>query len=257
MIQVLTADVSPLLDESLFNDQLSKLSSVRQEKALAYRFPKGRALSLGVGLLCDEYLSRLNTCEKDSGFSYDEFGKPYFARLPHIKFSLSHSGIFVAAAFSDAGEVGIDIEKIKPVTSTKLDVAKRCFSEADNRALLALTGSEQTALFFRLWTELESLFKYNSSHTLNLSPQEEGRSASVFHSCDIDDYALTVCANANDAVIHRRIFFPLNPARETPENVSFLRNNTLIKLNNNKKQATELVDHFREVTKMVGMKHNQ
>ncbi|MDR0832621.1 MAG: 4'-phosphopantetheinyl transferase superfamily protein [Candidatus Symbiothrix sp.] len=206
MIHVLTVDVTPLLDEDLFKSKLSLLSSVRQEKALAYRFPKGRALSLGVGLLCDDYLSRLNCCEKDSGFSYDEFGKPYFARLPQIKFSLSHSKNMAAAAFSDAGEVGVDVEKIKPVTSKELNVAKRCFSEAENSALLALSGAEQDLLFFRLWTEKESLFKYNSSLTPNPFPQglpryvEGEGSVSVFHFFHLDDFALTVCAGENDIV---------------------------------------------------------
>jgi 4'-phosphopantetheinyl transferase len=199
MIEIFTADTKPLLDENLFKSKLSKLSALRQERTLRYHFPKDRALSLGVGLLCDEYLFRMNFSEKESGFSYNELGKPYFALLPQIRCSLSHSGNMAAAAFSDSGEVGIDIEKLTPITSIELDIANLYFSETDNRLLLDLSGAEQTLFFFRLWTEKESLFKYISGDKTKKITQ------GVFHFFTLHDYVLTVCSGKKELFTHQKI----------------------------------------------------
>ncbi len=43
-------------------------------------------------------------------------GKPYFSNCGTIKFNLSHSGEYAAAAISDT-PVGVDIERIRPIKS--------------------------------------------------------------------------------------------------------------------------------------------
>ncbi|HHW25224.1 MAG TPA: hypothetical protein PK778_04190 [Bacillota bacterium] len=43
-------------------------------------------------------------------------GKPFFADCEKIKFSLSHSGEYAAAAVADM-EVGVDIERVRPVSA--------------------------------------------------------------------------------------------------------------------------------------------
>ncbi|MDR3090843.1 MAG: 4'-phosphopantetheinyl transferase superfamily protein [Clostridiales bacterium] len=190
MVSVIAADVTPLLDESAFAERLRALSQVRQLRAGRYRFPKDRALSLGVGLLCDVYLSRLGLRERTSGFTYDAKGAPRFAALPRIRVSLSHSGSVAAAAFCESGKVGIDVERVKPLTDAEFDIAARCFTAEEARALLAREAERQSAMFFRLWTEKESLFKYNS---------ETAARFFGFHKL-FPGYAMTVCA-AKESIV--------------------------------------------------------
>ena len=56
--KILISDVEPLLDEQTFQWKLKSVSPERQEKAVRYKFPKGRALSLGAALALDELLQQ-------------------------------------------------------------------------------------------------------------------------------------------------------------------------------------------------------
>ncbi|GHV47533.1 hypothetical protein FACS189499_05220 [Clostridia bacterium] len=201
MINVLVADVTPLLGIELFNEKLQKLSPRRQERAARYRFQKDRALSLGVGLLCDKYLSGIGFGECDSGFAYDSNGAPYFTELPSLRVSLSHSGVIAAAAFCQNGNVGIDVETVKEFTETELEIAKRCFSQNEINALSLCERSGKARLFSRFWTERESLFKYNSQNISQNATQFFG-----FHGLT-DGYAMTVCAGCEEELTIEMVCF--------------------------------------------------
>lgn len=71
-------------------------------------------------------------------------GKPYVAGGP--PFNVSHSGDWVAVAVASSGEVGVDVERIRPVKSR---VAKRVFGTTD------LSDAE----FTRWWTIAEACVK--------------------------------------------------------------------------------------------------
>lgn len=60
-------------------------------------------------------------------------------------------------AFSLDGEVGIDIEKVRPVQPTKL--AKYCFSAREQAELVLSRDDEQLRAFFRGWVRKESFIK--------------------------------------------------------------------------------------------------
>ena len=68
-----------------------------------------------------------------------------------VDFNVSHSGNLVACALSDAGPVGMDIEKIRPVNPDSfrlyLTPAERRWASGDDRR------------FFTLWTGKESVVK--------------------------------------------------------------------------------------------------
>jgi phosphopantetheinyl transferase len=179
MISILLADVRPLLDYGLFKSKLSSVSQTRQRQVLSHRFAKDQALSLGVGLLCDEYLSRHNYRERESGFTYNRSGRPYFSKLPQIDLSLSHSGLIAAAAFCDSGRVGIDVEKITAITSEELQISRQYFSQAESDFLHGLTGTEQELAFYRLWTKYESQYKYNSKCSAAGAAGEAGAAGAV------------------------------------------------------------------------------
>ena len=91
-------------------------------------------------------------------FAKKDQGKPYLINAPSpIYFNLSHSGNFAALAVSTVGEIGIDIETIRP--RNYLAIAERYFHADEQTQLLALPEAERETLFFKLWTLKEAFFK--------------------------------------------------------------------------------------------------
>ncbi len=87
-----------------------------------------------------------------------EEGKPYLANCPSpIYFNLSHSGNFAVLAVSTQGEIGIDIETIRP--RNFLAIAERYFHADEFKQLLATPEAEREPLFFKIWTLKEAFFK--------------------------------------------------------------------------------------------------
>ncbi|MBQ2642103.1 MAG: 4'-phosphopantetheinyl transferase superfamily protein [Lachnospiraceae bacterium] len=90
-----------------------------------------------------------------------QYGKPFFPSLPNVRFNFSHSGSWIACAFSDC-EVGLDLQAHDQLRVDGLRIARRFFTHPEYQALVALS-SDQTAmknLFFRFWTIKEAYLKY-------------------------------------------------------------------------------------------------
>lgn len=83
-------------------------------------------------------------------------GKPYFKDYPQVYFNLSHSADYVCCAIGNA-PVGVDIQKHVPI---KNGLAKRFFTEDENRLLNSLDAEEREILFFRMWSIKESYIKF-------------------------------------------------------------------------------------------------
>jgi 4'-phosphopantetheinyl transferase len=86
------------------------------------------------------------------------YGKPYLADDPQLYFNLSHTDERALIAVTRAGEVGVDLEKIKPEVPC-LEIARRFFSRGEVAALARLPLEEQTDAFFRGWTRKEAFIK--------------------------------------------------------------------------------------------------
>ena len=99
--EVVVADVELLMEEQMFTRMLMSVSPERQQKARRYKFPKGKALSLGAALALDKLLQRRGLRERDQRYLEGKHGKPSFADHPEIHFSISHSSHFVACAMAD------------------------------------------------------------------------------------------------------------------------------------------------------------
>lgn len=129
------------------------LSPQRREKAMRFTFEKDRKLSVAASLLIARGLTEYGIRERDTVYSYGRYGKPYLKDYPEIHFNVSHSGSMAAAAFS-RGEVGCDIELIRPYDE---DVASLCFTPGEREAVMK---AEDSALAFtRLWCIKESFLK--------------------------------------------------------------------------------------------------
>lgn len=90
-------------------------------------------------------------------FAVDGSGRPglVFPRLKDFDFNLSHSGDWLALALSDH-RVGIDIEKIRPVSA--LLIGQDFFSSREFDYLKE-SPRDRRERFFRLWTLKESFVK--------------------------------------------------------------------------------------------------
>lgn len=77
---------------------------------------------------------------------------------PPLRFSLSHTEGLVAAAFTLARSVGVDVESVQR-RETPARVAEHSFSPAEVHSLRTLPPSEQRRRFFEIWTLKEAYIK--------------------------------------------------------------------------------------------------
>lgn len=105
-------------------------------------------LQLGALLGCDP---------KSLLFQYTSYDKPILEKCG-IEFNLSHSGDWVLFAFTGCGEVGVDIEKIRPIPDMR-DVAKVNFAASEFALWESTPEADRVAAFYRCWTRKESFIK--------------------------------------------------------------------------------------------------
>jgi 4'-phosphopantetheinyl transferase len=90
-------------------------------------------------------------------FATGTHGKPYLsAPETALCFNLAHSDALAAVAVVHAIDIGIDIERIKPLEGTELEDA---LSPREQNALAALSGTARREAFYRCWTRKEALLK--------------------------------------------------------------------------------------------------
>lgn len=139
MVKVWLADITPLLEESVYQQYYRKLPAWRREKADKYRFARGRAESAGVWSLW----SRV---------------KEQYALPEDTVFNLSHSGRYVLCAFSDraGAKVGCDIEEMKEFREP---VARRFFCRSEYEHIMDREEADRAQMFYRYWVLKESFMK--------------------------------------------------------------------------------------------------
>ncbi len=89
----------------------------------------------------------------------DAKGKPRLASgagVPTLCFSLSHSDELALLALTKDGDVGVDIERIRPVSAWR-EIAARYFSEREALGSVADDGTPEA--FFHCWTRKEAYSK--------------------------------------------------------------------------------------------------
>ena len=157
--------------------QNNKVQSERETGDTRLRIYEPRTLLLREGLkfmgmasYAELFMPDMLDCTED--------GKPYIPGLPDIHFNLSHSGGYIACAFSDE-EVGLDLQEQARTHTSILRIAKRFFSTKEYEAILALPAEDPSVvpghptnaadsdnsacrlpLFYNLWTIKEAYLKY-------------------------------------------------------------------------------------------------
>lgn len=138
-----------------------------------------RLRSLAVTHLLNSILEEFGVC--DARLEVLENGKPHLVGSD-LFFSLSHSEEGVAAVVGGT-PVGIDIEKIKPVTDKLINYV--C-NEKEREYIES--GNDKEYRFFAVWTAKEAFFKKNGGvgvRAVDTTTFEK----SVY---EIDDYLITI-----------------------------------------------------------------
>jgi 4'-phosphopantetheinyl transferase len=84
-------------------------------------------------------------------------GKPRLAG-GELHFNVSHTDGLALCAFTRRGEVGVDVERIRPCP-THLDMAARFFTPGEAGRLHTLPAGRSEEAFFHVWTRKEAFLK--------------------------------------------------------------------------------------------------
>jgi phosphopantetheinyl transferase len=101
-------------------------------------------------------------------------GKPRLAgnAADSVWFSLAHSGELALVAVSATSEVGVDVERIRPIPEA-LKIAERAFDSSSCTALRETAPEHRDATFLLSWTRLEALAKATGCGLAHLLEQTE------------------------------------------------------------------------------------
>ena len=94
-------------------------------------------------------------------FTYGPRGKPALVAggaAPTLRFNVAHSHELALVSVTRAGDVGVDVERERPLDDLEAIVA-RYFSPWENAALRGLPKPARTPAFFRCWTRKEAFIK--------------------------------------------------------------------------------------------------
>jgi 4'-phosphopantetheinyl transferase len=148
--QDIVADLAPLLSD----EENARAKQILCEEA-------GRRFVVAHGAL-RRILSRyLDERPEQIRFVTDAQGKPHLAShadASTLCFSLSHSGEFALLAVTKDRDVGVDIERIRPVSAWR-EIAARYFSKREREALWSLSNDRALEAFFQGWTRKEAYSK--------------------------------------------------------------------------------------------------
>ena len=92
-------------------------------------------------------------------FEYGQHGKPGLTGGDTtLRFNVSHSDGMFACALADGWDVGIDVERHRPMDDDE-SLARRFFSPGEYDDLVKVAARDRTAAFFDCWTRKEAFIK--------------------------------------------------------------------------------------------------
>jgi 4'-phosphopantetheinyl transferase len=141
---------------------LPMLSAEERERAARFRFHRDRCFYViahaGLRQILAGYL---NTPAPEITFVRQERGKPQLAggfQETGIQFNLSHTQNLALVAVAKDTQVGIDVEKLRPVNNLK-HLSERFFTATEAQAIANLPSEQQQQAFFEIWTRKEAYLK--------------------------------------------------------------------------------------------------
>jgi 4'-phosphopantetheinyl transferase len=84
-------------------------------------------------------------------------GKPFVPGAP-LAFNLSHSDGLAICAVTSEGEIGADVERVRPIDDAD-SLVERFFAPDERRQYQALDPGDRLAAFYSIWTRKEAFVK--------------------------------------------------------------------------------------------------
>ncbi|WP_428912486.1 4'-phosphopantetheinyl transferase family protein [Niallia sp. Krafla_26] len=140
-----------------FNHMLELISEKEKQKVYKYHHYQDAVRYL-IGRLMIRYCikDKLEIPNGEISIERNHYGKPFITSHRQFHFNVSHTDEWVVCA-TDYQEIGIDIEKVKPININSI---MNSFSEIEKRDLNRITVSEEKLdYFYDLWTLKESYVK--------------------------------------------------------------------------------------------------
>lgn len=141
---------------------LATLSNDERERAARFHFDRHRNRYIaGRGIVRSLIARYLDSQPGALQFSYNPNGKPALSGRfanPGLDFNLAHSENLALFAVTRGGAVGIDVEKIRPMTDAD-ELVARFFSPRENALFQKLAQEQKTIAFLNLWTRKEAWLK--------------------------------------------------------------------------------------------------
>lgn len=139
------------------------LAADEEERARRFHFETDRRhYVVGRGYLRLILSRYLGIHSEEIEFTYTEYGKPQItlSGLPgqSLNFNLAHSKGLALYAFTRLGQIGVDIEYIRPEFPDE-EIAQRFFSAVEIKRLRALPVEARPQAFFDCWTRKEAFIK--------------------------------------------------------------------------------------------------
>lgn len=133
---------------------------VRRMRSFYFERDRRRFL-LGRGMLRTILGRYLGQAPEDLGFGYGGNGKPALvvdAGHPALAFNLSHADALAVYAIAGAGEVGVDVERVREIAEWR-EIAACYFEPGECARLSATPPGRRAREFLRLWARHEALLK--------------------------------------------------------------------------------------------------
>ena len=138
------------------------LSPDEAERAGRYHFARDRDRFVAArGLLRSILGAYVGFAPERIAFRYGARGKPWLVSqitTADLRFNVSHSDGLALYAICRGRDVGVDVERVKPVADAER-IAERFFSAREGAALRRLPPRERERAFFACWTRKESYIK--------------------------------------------------------------------------------------------------
>lgn len=138
---------------------------------------------------------------------YGPNGKPHFKNDIPLWFNISHSGDDIALVISDEGEVGCDLEVIRPRNNVPR-IARAVFSDAEQQQLALADEEEQSSAFWRIWTRKEALLKQSGSSVWQMKTLDNREGLFISQFCLADSLILAICTPFPHLLTARDFSFP-------------------------------------------------
>ncbi len=161
-VHIWLVDPTTITDPVMLDRYHALLTPEEHAKWQRYRFDKDKHQHLVTRALIRDTLSRYEpkVAPQDWRFELNPHGKPAIANslAKPLFFNLSHTQNLAALAITRTAEVGVDVEKIKPVEQVR-GLAERCFSDGEIQYVFSGEANALMRRFFKLWTLKEAYIK--------------------------------------------------------------------------------------------------